>query len=386
MRKSCQDAIVCAFVSPKVSLVKCLLSFVPLSMPKHPRFASEIVSPKNVAVIDTPVGEGDTLGNWLALFFRVEVTTAASSQREQWRDLNLFRDFMLWSEKSEARIRWTPRLTAAFQQYLRDERKDEGNRRWGDKAVNRKIDHLKPFAKWIHKLAPFPLGEPTGKVAGQRLASSLEVERAITKAERRRLLDAADLLPEIAGRSRDRKTYRGKERPRRAMARPWRDRAILYALIETGMRRSAVTRINLPGIDWNKRTIVVPEKGGTEHRYHISQEGLSAIRDYLDRERSVDAESWDESLFLFLAPRQNAKSGGPLCPRSINNVWDRVCEVAGVGGRTPHSARHAMGKHIMEKTGNVAAVQRQLGHRNAAYSMQYARITGEELRTVLDNR
>lgn len=355
-------------------------------MPETALPSSGIVSPKNLTAIDAPAGDSDTVGNWLALFFRVEVTTAPSSQREQWRDLNLFRDFMLWSEQSEARIRWTPRLTAAFQQYLRAERKDDGVRRWGDKAVNRKLDHLKPFAKWIHKLAPFPLGEPTGKVAGLRLASSLEIERAITKAERRRLLDAADLLPEIAGRSRDRKHYRGKERPRLAMSRPWRDRAIVYALIETGMRRSAVTRITLPAIDWTKRTIAVTEKGGAEHRYIISGEGLAAIRDYQDRERPADAESWDDSPFLFLSPRQNAKSGGPLCPRSINNVWDRVCEVAGVTGKTPHSARHAMGKHVMEKTGNIAAVQRQLGHRNAAYSMQYARVTGDEMREVLDKR
>jgi site-specific recombinase XerC len=45
-----------------------------------------------------------------------------------------------------------------------------------------------------------------------------------------------------------------------------------------------------------------------------------------------------------------------------------------------------MGRHIMEKTGNVAAVQRQLGHKNAAYSLQYSRITEEELNNVVDDR
>lgn len=40
----------------------------------------------------------------------------------------------------------------------------------------------------------------------------------------------------------------------------------------------------------------------------------------------------------------------------------------------------------MEKTGNVAAVQRQLGHRNDAYSLQYARITEKELNETLDDR
>jgi site-specific recombinase XerD len=44
-----------------------------------------------------------------------------------------------------------------------------------------------------------------------------------------------------------------------------------------------------------------------------------------------------------------------------------------------------MGRHIMTKTGNVA-VQRLLGHKNAAYSLQYARITDAELQHVVDER
>ena len=53
---------------------------------------------------------------------------------------------------------------------------------------------------------------------------------------------------------------------------------------------------------------------------------------------------------------------------------------------TPHSARHAMGKHIMDKTRNIAAVQWQLGHRQSAYAMQYARVTAAELGQVLEDR
>ncbi len=71
---------------------------------------------------------------------------------------------------------------------------------------------------------------------------------------------------------------------------------------------------------------------------------------------------------------------------SINTIWNEVCAVVGVAGKTPHSARHAMGRHIIEKTGNVSAVQRQLGHKNAAYSLQYTRITAEEMDSVLNDR
>ena len=40
---------------------------------------------------------------------------------------------------------------------------------------------------------------------------------------------------------------------------------------------------------------------------------------------------------------------------------------------------HAMGRHIIETTGNIAAVQRQVGHRTAAYSC----INLDEVRSVL---
>ncbi len=89
---------------------------------------------------------------------------------------------------------------------------------------------------------------------------------------------------------------------------------------------------------------------------------------------------------LFLTAFTNAQSNGRLTVRAINHIWDEICAAARVEGRTPHSARHAMGVHIMKKFGNVAAVQRQLGHKNAAYSMQYARVTSDDLQDALNDR
>jgi site-specific recombinase XerD len=102
-------------------------------------------------------------------------------------------------------------------------------------------------------------------------------------------------------------------------------------------------------------------------------------------ERAEDNEKW-QSPALFLAAGTVEKGSGRLSERMINHIWDDVAEIAGIAGRTPHSARHAMGRHLIEKTGNIAAVQRQLGHKNAAYSMQYARITDTELNDVLNDR
>jgi len=89
---------------------------------------------------------------------------------------------------------------------------------------------------------------------------------------------------------------------------------------------------------------------------------------------------------LWKSQATNAHGEGRLNPRVIYSVFNEVCSLSGVEGHTPHDARHAMGKHLIEKTGNIAAVQRQLGHTNAAYSIQYARITDQELAEALDDR
>jgi site-specific recombinase XerD len=223
------------------------------------------------------------------------------------------------------------------------------------------------------------------KISLQPLGTGLEVERALTASERRKVLDAADLLPQIGGRSKDRNRYRGVERPKHKGYRALRNRAIVYALIETGMRRAAVTKLDVSDVDFRKKTLTVEEKGGVTQSYQISNEGLQAIRDYLDQERPGDDEKWN-SPALFLTPSTNPHGDGRLSVQIVNDVWNEISSLAGVEGKTPHSARHAMGKHIMEKTGNIAAVQRQLGHKNAVYSMQYSRITADELREVINDR
>ena len=354
-------------------------------MVKRPLPPQQITSRNDFSLVRVPDGAPDTLAWWIEQYFRFEVTTAASSQQVQRRDLDRFLGFLRTEEGEDQRIRWTPRLSRAFQEHLRTALTPEGRRSWSDRTANRMLAHLKTFAKWVHKLAPFPLGDPMAKIQLRQVGAGLEVERALSDSERRRLLDAADLLPETGGRSRDRNRYRGQARPRRKNFRPWRNRALVYCLVETGMRRAGAVHLDLAGVDWSRRALTVREKGGAEHSYQISAQGLAALRDYAGQERPGDAARGDSPAF-FLAAAGCAQGQGRLSVRVINQIWNQVCRLAGVAGKTPHSARHAMGRHLIAKTGNIAAVQRQLGHRNVSYSVQYARITRQELQDVLDER
>ena len=203
----------------------------------------------------------DALADWVEAYFALEVTTLESSQAVQRRDLDRFLCFMGEELGRDDRTQWTARLSAAFVSWLKRQLEEDGSRRWNDRTINRIIAHLKTFARWVHRLSAFPLGNPMAKVRAIPTASLLDLERALSPQERRRILDAADLLIETGGKSKDRHRYRGKERPRRKSYRPYRNRAIVYTLIETGMRRAAITRIDLPAVDTTQHQLRVIEKG-----------------------------------------------------------------------------------------------------------------------------
>ena len=226
--------------------------------------------------------EADRLSTWLEAYFALEVTTSVLSQREQRRDLGRFLAFMRLETGDDHRAAWTPRISRAFVETLRSEIQEAGGRRFADRTINRTLAHLKTFATWIHKHRPFPFGNPTEKLKNLMVAVGLEIERALTEEECARLLEAADLFPIIGGRSRDRQRCRNialpNERPCRKGYRPWRNRAIIYALIETGMRRAAVCNLDLSEVDFAQNSVTVREKGGQSHHYKISKEGAKASR------------------------------------------------------------------------------------------------------------
>ncbi|MCD4654771.1 site-specific integrase [bacterium] len=337
------------------------------------------------SLVRIPESCPDTLTWWMEQYFQFEVTTSKLSQKVQRRDIGRFIQFIVLENGDDQREQWTPRLSRAYQEFLRNTVKEEGSRHWSDRTINRMIAHLKTFSKWINKLRPFPLGNPMHKIRTLQVGFRLDVEKAVTPAERRKLLDAADRLPEIGGRSVDRHRYRGKKRPPRKGYRAFRNRAIIYTLMETGMRRGAVCRINLDDVNFKTKSISVPEKGGLVQEYKISNEGLEAIRDYIQEERKQD-EVFFKTPALFLSAGNKQNSKGRLSAQNINRIWNEVANIAGVEGKTPHAARHGMGKHILKKTGNIDAVKKQLGHVNVVYSIQYAQATGEELEKALNER
>ena len=278
-------------------------------------------------------------------------------------------DFIKSETGNLKRNNWTLKLTRAFFAQLKTKTFSTGRPIRTERTVNRIIAHLKTFSKWINSIQPFILFDPMLKYKISDTIKNLNVDNALTEPEKIKIIGIADNLIFTDALSRDLNRYNDKDKPQLKYKRPFRDRAIIYTLIETGMRRIDLINISIEKVNFKTMNIYIKNKH--TRKYPISKKGMRAIRDYIKKERGLDFEKWQSSI-LFLPPNTVSKSNGKLTPCVINNIWNRVCKAAGISGKTPHSCRHAMGKFIMKKTGNPAAVKKQLAHINPAYSFQYA--------------
>src|SRR6266516_4904625 len=171
-------------------------------------------------------------------------------------------------------------------------------------TINNHLASLSSFCTWVHSHAPqlFPAGDPT-KGVGELGLPPLE-PRALGEDQVRSLKNLCDRLE----RFHLRKGRKHIGSVVQAHARPWRDRAIVYLLLSTGLRREEVIRLDLDQIEPHtpetlrmarKAKITrVRGKGKTERTVFLSADARSALSDYLERERSCDATPGQTALFL----------------------------------------------------------------------------------------
>ena len=353
----------------------------------------------------------DTLSQWEGLYFSHETTTRPNTEKQQRRVIRLFIGYVLSATGSEERSGWTPRLSKDFLSHLKGFTKgatpkeelpnkykasgysdtEAKERRWGDSSIRVFIAHIKAFSKWVDRMTlspttpfePWILGDPMRKIENSNGVTRLKIEKALTPQEVSRLLSACDELLIVGGISKDRKRH-GARPPQRKGYRPYRNRALIYLLIGSGMRRAGAVNLNLSSYDPVKKEATTTEKGGKEKTYMYSKEAIKAIDEYIENERGGDSGFW-KSPALFLPDTSSKSSKGRLSPDSVNRIWKEACNRAGIVNKSPHSARHAAGKKAMDKTGNIRVAQLILGHDNINYTSQYCDPTHEELRGVLDD-
>lgn len=143
-----------------------------------------------------------------------------------------------------------------------------------------------------------------------------------------------------------------------------RDRLIMLLFMYTGMRKTALTEINLEDINLNEKKIIIVDKREETHEYVINKELENGIIDWLiQRKKLLNGEKCDA---LFISNRRKRMSG-----QSIALIVDKYASSVIGQHISPHKLRAAYATMLYDKTKDIVFVQGALGHKNISTTRIY---------------
>ncbi len=163
-----------------------------------------------------------------------------------------------------------------------------------------------------------------------------------------------------------------------------RDRCIMELFYSSGLRMSELVGLSRPHIDLRNFTVRVMGKGRKERVLPITESAAGWISRYLkDPARFSDskehqAEKDPEALFL-------NKWGKRLTPRSIDRHFQEYLKGSGLVERiTPHTIRHTIATHWLEKGMDLKTIQVLLGHSSLATTTIYTKVSSRLKKEVYE--
>lgn len=277
-------------------------------------------------------------------------------------------------------------------------------------TVNNYMTSLSGFTGWVHRQQPdlFYGGDPAKGIKELGLPP-LKI-RALTPAQIASLKSLCDRLESYYW-VRGRKAHRpGQPRPVRKNGRPWRDRAIIFTLLSTGLRRSELVGLDLDQLEPNdpeqlrKARIAyltrIEGKGKLEREVYLSKDARQALADYLEKERPRDATEESTALFLTAIGLPSRKPDGRMSKDALNDICLKIGrwhdgEIQDpdkhISPLQPHDLRHTfaveLAKEIARQKGAVDPyeLERRLGHRSDRYIKVYTNPPEDVAASYIEN-
>lgn len=163
-----------------------------------------------------------------------------------------------------------------------------------------------------------------------------------------------------------------------------RDRCIMELFYSSGLRISELAALNRTDLDPVQKLVRVMGKGKKQRVVPITQTAVSWIQKYLNdpqRHLSSDVHQPEEdSSALFLN-----KWGRRISVRSIDRKFEEYLLASGLSGKiTPHTIRHTIATHWLEKGMDLKTIQMLLGHSSLATTTIYTQVSTRLKREVYD--
>lgn len=153
-----------------------------------------------------------------------------------------------------------------------------------------------------------------------------------------------------------------------------RDRVIMELFYSSGLRLSELTGLKKEQIDFESGLIRVLGKGKKERLVPVTKGAIDWLKLYLAHPERTPSST------LFLN-----RFGDPITPRSIDRHFQRYLLASGLSARiTPHTIRHAIATHWLERGMDLKLIQELLGHECLATTTIYTHVSTTLKRKVYE--
>ena len=155
-----------------------------------------------------------------------------------------------------------------------------------------------------------------------------------------------------------------------------RDLAIFLLGCTTGLRRTAITEIDVSDVDLDEGTIRVVEKGNKERIIHLGEKTIEAIDEWMTERDYFPVDIITNALFV-------TRRGKRISGDDIASMLKKYTE--GIGKHiSPHKMRSTCATNLYDKTSDIYLVQEVLGHSNIANTRRYARVNDDKKKHAAD--
>jgi integrase/recombinase XerC len=153
-----------------------------------------------------------------------------------------------------------------------------------------------------------------------------------------------------------------------------RDRSIMELFYSSGLRISELVSLSRFDFNFRGRSLKVKGKGKKERIVPMTQTAAKWIQNYLKDPRRYEkgktyCEKDPEAIFL-------NKWGNRLTTRSIDRLFKNYLRKSGLARNiTPHTIRHTIATHCLEKGMDLKTIQVLLGHSSLGTTTIYTRVS-----------
>ncbi len=150
----------------------------------------------------------------------------------------------------------------------------------------------------------------------------------------------------------------------KSRAKTLMEKVVINLLYDTGARVGEIKKLTKDQIEMATRNIMLKRKGSKEGLVCFTEETKALLKRYL---KGVDNEVF------------------PVCVKTLERIVDRLAVRAKISKKvTPHTLRHSIATHFLERGADLRFIQELLGHASLQTTQIYTHISRERIKSQYD--